>query len=67
MTCICSSFNVQLEGDVKFYDPDDKCLRRDDGTKYRFYWLGCPAHKGRSFRKTPSLVVGLKIANELER
>lgn len=61
--CICNDYGIQIEGEIKFYDPDNKCLRRTDGKKYRFFWVGCPVHKGRTFYKIPSLKVGLAEAD----
>ena len=63
--CICNSFAVQVEqNEGDFYDPEDKCLRRTDGKKFRYNWVGCPKHNGRRNYRIPTIEEGVREADK---
>lgn len=53
--CICSSVFWQTEQQAgDFYDPENKLPKNSAGLKVRFYWVGCPQHNGRTFKRQPT-------------
>lgn len=64
--CICNSYEIQIEDEkIPFFDPENKCLRRSDGKKFRYMYFGCPKHKGKTYYKTPSDKEGIAAADKL--